>query len=219
MHKGETQEPYKERCKSVFKDYCESNELNGEDKERDTTWYDMIQRCNLAKMVATDGHKTVADLGSYKGGMTYALKECGIGHVVSTERSKPCCERHIKLSNDDVVCCDVFRLPLRHVDALVSYCFLGAYIPDELKKGVTLAGVFDGLSKSSDTIYSVDFRREYAEWFGYKALEEGEILQKLKETLTDFEIEQLGSFGDCGWWAWKEPRIGFKFTKRTTSIA
>lgn len=205
------------RAGNVFRGYLTLVGFDERDGEMDLRNYGMAHRLKLADIVASDGHKVAADLGSQYGGMSHALKECGM-RTVSTEYLGSHCKRYLKRVNDEVVRCDSFRLPLRNLDALVSYMFLGAYLPSELRKGRHgLGEVFDELSRSAGTIYSVEPQSEYSAWFGGRdLLGADEIELKLKEKLPDFEVEPLGKFG-----MYKKPlsffperRLGFKFTKK-----
>lgn len=202
------------RAEKAFRSYSVLAGFGRENREIENSFYDMADRLKLADAVASDGHRAAADLGSQFGGMTYALKACGVDNVVSTEHSKAYCKRYLARVNDNVVRCDSFRLPLRNIDALVSYMFLGAFVPDELEKNRTLSEIFKELSKSSGTIYSVEIQQEYSNWFGKKMLEPREIRKKLKETLQDFEVEYIGSFGKYGRLFWKQEKLGFRFTKK-----
>lgn len=201
--------------------------------ERDTKWhddelYDMEQRLKLAKKVVNDnGNRRVADLGSYYGGMSYALRACGAKPVsaeISAHRCRSIKNRGI---NDEVVRCDSFSLPLREMDALVSYMFLGLCIPEKPGQMRDLAGIFRELSKSAGTIYSVELKREYAGWFENGRTDKKAVILKadpgdpeiigkrLEEALPDFEVEYLGEFGryrETG--TATDDRIGFKFTKK-----
>ncbi len=210
-----------DRAEKAFRSYSILAGFGKENYEVERLFYDMADRLELADAVASDGHRSAADLGSQYGGMTHALKECGV-RAVSTEYLDSHCKRYLKRVNDEVVKCDSFRLPLRNLDALVSYMFLGAYVPFEFRKGRSLGEVFDELSISSDTIYSVELQQEYSNWFGKKTLEPGEIEQKLKGTLQDFEVEPLGKFGvherrlsffPEGTFI-PEKRLGFRFTRK-----
>ncbi len=126
--------------------------------------YDMNQRLKFAKLIAEDGKKVVADLGSLAGGMSYALKEYGV-RAISTDIRKVNCKRIKERGiNEDVVLCNSFKLPIRDADALVSYMFLGAYAYPRLKIN-GISKVFDELSRSADTIYSVELKAEYQNWF------------------------------------------------------
>ncbi len=231
-----------DRAKSIFEKYVRIHGLSGKMAERDYKNYDMSQRLRLADMVAADGHKTVADLGSQKGGMSHALNEAGV-RAVSTEiyvKKRPfedflfCGEpsyaehfKDLRKVNETVVCCDSFRPPFRGLDALVSYMFLGLYLPEKLHKGFwffrkpkTINDVFDELSKSADTIYSVELQSEYSAWFGgmKKGMEPSEIKDNLEEALPDFDVEYLGAFGTYTAGTSPDERLGFKFTK-TKNVA
>ncbi len=191
--------------------------------------YDMGQRLLLAGKVAEDGKKVVADLGSLVGGMSYALEECGV-RAVSTEIGKANCKRIKERGiNDDVVLCNSFRLPFRDVDALVSYMFLGEYVYPRLRN-TNLSKIFRELSRSADTIYSVELKSEYKDWFKEDPETADEIKEKLSEALPDFDVEYLGEFGKYkdehivrgrfmdGDVALDDEhtddRLGFKFTKK-----
>lgn len=167
----------------------------GEFEEKtDREQYDMGQRLRLAERVAADGNRMVADLGSLVGGMSYALKDCGV-RAVSTEIGKKNCKRIRERDiNEDVVWCSSFKLPLRDVDALVSYMFLGAYVYPRLRKN-SLPKIFGELSKSADTIYSVELKSEYRDWFRQEPDTPSEIKEKLDRALPDFDVEYLGEFG------------------------
>lgn len=205
------------RCGSEFEEKCEREQ------------YDMGQRLRLAGKVAEDGNKIVADLGSLVGGMSYALKECGV-RAVSTELGKKNCKRiRARGINDDVVWCNSFKLPIRDVDALVSYLFLGAYVYPRLRKN-SLSKIFRELSKSADTIYSVELKSEYTDWFNWHEPDTPSgIKERLDRALPDFEVEYLGEFGkykdeylvrgkfmdgDFALDEHIEDRLGFKFTKK-----
>lgn len=204
-----------ERSKTVFEKYSKLHNLSKHEQEDDQERYDMSQRLKLADMVTADGHKVVADLGSQYGGMSHVLKEDGL-MAISTEMAPAFCKRYLKKPDDDaVIRCDSFRLPLKGVDALVSYMFLGLYLPDELGKNRTIRDVFDELSRSSDTIYSVELKSEYELWFGPDVLTPGELEQNLQGFLPDWDVELLGKFGvfDTDYCDTEE-RLGFKFTKK-----
>ncbi len=218
------------RADAAFRRY--SNLLNFESYQADGDGrsYDMSQRLKLADLVVNDGKQIVADLGSQCGGMTHALKEAGVKKVVSTEHLRAYCMEYTRKVNDGyVVRCDSFRLPLRHLDALVSYMFLGQNMgqnrrPYRLGDPHGLKDIFEKLSKSADTIYSVERQSEYSRWFDPNWFDPKtrtvfapeEIEKKLREVLSpDFEVEPLGGFGlyrerpaDV------EARLGFKFTKK-----
>lgn len=200
--------------------------------ERDDRTYDMSQRLKLADRVAADGHDVVADLGSRFGGMSHALKECGVRVVVSTEYSHTA--KDIKKVNDDVVRCDSFRLPLRNLDALVSYMFLGRYLPGQLLRTRTMRDIFGELSESAETIYSVELASEYHEWLNenyyHHSKTPEQLEKKMRAALPDFEVEFLGEFGKYAGYASKRDtllpdfpapsaidRLGFKFTKKNAS--
>lgn len=226
-----------DRAEAVFEKYAKAHCLSKDGAERDYKNYDMSQRLRLADMVAADGHKAVADLGSQKGGMSHALKEAGVKTVVSTEMyvrifDDFCGEpgyaeyfKGLRKVNEDVVCCDSFRPPFRGLDALVSYMFLGLYLPDKLRKGIwffrkpkTINDVFNGLSKSADTIYSVELQSEYSDWFGSKkSMEPSEIKEHLKNSLPDFDVECLGAFGTFTAGTSPDERLGFKFSRKAPS--
>lgn len=225
-----------DRAKEVFGKYAKIHGLSGNGAERDYKNYDMSQRLRLADMVVADGHKSVADLGSQKGGMTHALKEAGV-KVVSTEMyvrffcGGPGYAEYFKdlrKVNDDVVCCDAFRPPFRGLDALVSYMFLGMYLPGKLRKGrrwlfrkpITINDAFDELSKSADTIYSVELQSEYSSgWFGRKkGMEPSEIEKTLKGALPDFDVEFLGAFGTYTAGTSPDERLGFKFSRKAPRL-
>ncbi len=238
-----------DRAEEVFEKYAKAHCLSKKDVERDYKNYDMSQRLRLADMVAADGHKTVADLGSQKGGMSHALKEVGV-KVVSTEiyvnkypfenflfcdiggfRDNPLYVEQFKdlrKVNEDAVCCDSFRPPFRGLDALVSYMFLGLYLPDKLvRKGVwffrkprTINDAFNELSKSADTIYSVELQSEYSDWFGSKkSMEPSEIKEHLKDSLPDFDVECLGAFGTYTAGTSPDERLGFKFSRKAPLLS
>ncbi len=203
------------RFARVLREYSEKLGFDKRDEETDNRAYDMSQRLKLAEMVAADGKTVVADLGTQWGGMSHALKECGLG-VVSTEYISSYCKKYIRKVNDEVIRCDSFHLPIRKVDALVSYMFLGQNLPDERRKGPSMGEIFEELSRTADTIYSVDLQAEYSAWFDTESLlEPADIEKRLKEALPDFKVEPLaGNFGlltECGQML---DRIGFKFTKR-----
>lgn len=194
----------------------------------DRNFYDMNERMRLAARIRADGNGTAVDLGAHHGGMTYALKESGL-RAVSTDYEDHFCKKQLKRVNDgNVVRCDAFHPPFRDMDApLVSYMFLGKYLPGELypkgKRSRTVAKVFDELSRSSDTIYMVELDAEYREWFGDKipdpeTMQRGDdesgdafenrqeaaraefaqkIEEELKKNLPKFNVEPLGKFGEC----------------------
>ncbi len=204
------------RADAALRSYSALAGFDWRDEEMDLRNYDMSQRLKLADIVASDGNRTVADLGSQYGGMSHVLKECGM-RTVSTEYLDSHCKRYLKRVNDEVIRCDSFRLPLRNLDALVSYMFLGAYVPFELRKGRSLGEVFDGLSRSAGTIYSVEPQSEYSAWFGGGEMPgAGEIELKLREKLPDFEVEPLAKFGlhKRRPSFFPEKRLGFRFTKK-----
>lgn len=202
------------RAEKAFRSYSALVGFDWRDEEMDLRNYGMAQRLRLAEIVAVDKHKVAADLGSQYGGMTHALKECGM-RTVSTEYLDSHCKKYLKRVSDEVVRCDSFHLPLRNLDALVSYMFLGAYLPSELRKGRSLAGVFDELSRSAGTIYSVERKSEYSAWFGgTDVLGSGEIESRLREELPDFEVEPLGKFGVYKTSFFPEKRLGFRFTRK-----
>lgn len=207
-----------DRSKTVFEKYSKLHNLSKYEQQDDQERYDMSQRLRLADTVAADGHRIVADLGSMSGGMTHALREDGLV-AISTEMVPEFCSGYLKKTNDDatVIRCDSFRLPLKGVDALVSYMFLGLYLPDRRDNGnnKSIGDVFDELSRSSDTVYSVELKSEYEWWFGPDVLTPRELEQKLKEHLPDWDVESLGKFGvfDTDYCDTAE-RLGFKFTKK-----
>ncbi len=208
--------------------YLKLQDANEPETKVELEQYDMGQRLRLAGQVAKDGNKIVADLGSLVGGMSYALKECGV-RAVSTELGKKNCKRIRKRGiNEDVVWCSSFKLPVHNVDALVSYMFLGAYVYPRLRKN-SLPKIFGELSKSADTIYSVELKSEYRDWLRQEPDTPSEIKEKLDRALPDFEVEYLGEFGkyrdeclvrgrftegDVALETHIEDRLGFKFTRK-----
>lgn len=212
-------------CEKVFRKYIG---LHGDDEElsvMDSRAFGMGERLKLARKVEEDGNKIVADLGSHFGGMSHALKEYGV-RTVSTDIAKRKCKR-IKGNdiNEEVVQCDSFRLPLRGIDALVSYMFLGMYIRPLLRDGrSSLSGIFDALLRSADAVYSVELKSEYTEWLNgnneyfnklfYSDYGSNLIEQKLRKALPELEVEYLGEFGDYAESGRASGRTGFKFTKK-----
>lgn len=225
-----------DRTKYVSEKYAKMHGLPGEMMERDYKDYDMSQRLRLADMVAADDHKTVADLGSQKGGMSHALKECGV-EAISLEYDGSRCENDLKKVNPgNVVRCDAFHPPFKRVpDAVaVSYMFLGWFVPEELAKGRTLADIFSGLSPFPK-IYSAELQFEYSSWFAdprelkravndgrprgwfgqMELLEPQEIKLKLEGALPDWEVEDLGNFGARrGLDGESYGRLGFRLTRK-----
>lgn len=208
----------RDRAEKALRSYAAMAGFDERDEDMDLRNYGMVHRLELADIVAADGGgKTVADLGSQYGGMTHALKECGI-RTVSTEYLDSHCKRYLNGVNDgEVVRCDSFHLPLRNLDALVSYMFLGAYVPVELRKGRGLGEVFDELSRSAGAIYSVEPQSEYSAWLGGREIMGAdEIEVRLREELPDFEVEPLGKFGTYKSRSsfFPEKRLGFRFTRK-----
>ncbi len=213
---------------AVFEKYQKLLGFGGRAAEMDRAEYDMGQRVKLAGIVASEGHNVVADLGSLSGGMTHALRECGLDAISverydtrafplpsPSEKQQPSYFEHLKKVNDKIVRCDAFRLPLRGLDALVSYMFLGDAMWYKLHAGRKVKDVFGKLSESAGTIYSVELQSEYSEWFdgtatkkmlllserlemsaNRKMLEPEEIEEKLKRALgSGWDVEYLGVFG------------------------
>lgn len=218
------------RADAAFRRYSDLLGFGKYQEDGDDRSYDMSQRLKLAELVVKDGKRVVADLGSHWGGMSHALKEAGVKRVVSTEHILSYCTKYIrKVNKDDLVLCDSFHLPLRRLDALVSYMFLGQNLgqnrmPYVLGDPQGLKEIFERLSGSADTIYSVERQSEYSRWFDPKWFDpkertvfaSEEIGKKLRAALSpDFEVESLGGFGlyrECP--ADAEARLGFKFTKK-----
>ncbi len=207
-----------EFTQQVVRSYSEKLDLRRYQEFMDSDIYDMSQRLRLADIVAKDGHRRAADLGSQWGGMSHALRETGV-RTVSTEFLYEYCRDYLRKLDCDVVHCDAFRLPIRNADALVSYMFLGKYLPRECEKGWAIADVFEELSRSSDTIYSVELQSEYSKWFSGKLLEPERILRELETALPDFDVEALGDFGTSSEWPdyEVERRLGFKFTNNNNT--
>lgn len=203
------------RFERVFEDYSRKLGFDKYDEEIDHKAYDMSSRLKLADIVAREGKRTAGDLGSEYGGMSHALKAVGI-RAVSTEYLSSNI-KFLKKPEGDVVRCDSFHLPLKNVDALVSYMFLGKFVPHEIHRGRNLAEIFGELSMSADAIYSVELQAEYSHWFESDedaVLESNEIEDRLKAALPNFEVKPIGDFGlltECGQML---DRIGFRFTKK-----
>lgn len=183
------------------------------------SFYDMTQRMRLAKKVKADGNKIVADLGSLYGGMSEALSKYGV-NVVSTDNDRNNCESIRNRADEygmdkiSVVMCNVFHPPFKKLDAMVSHMFLGLFTLGELDKGRNLSEIFGELGRSTDTIYSVEFKDEYSAWFK-KAIEDPkDIEQLLREALPGFDIEYMGEFGRFSTTYKDIERIGFKFVKK-----
>lgn len=209
-----------ERAKSVSGRYSGLLGFNAYQEESDVRNYDMFQRLELADIVAKDGHKRAADLGSQWGGMSHALSETGIT-VISTEFLYEHCKNYLKKLGNDVIHCDSFCLPLKKIDALVSYMFLGENLTRQFHGKHGIEEIFKGLFGAADTIYSVERKSEYSGWFGRKTLEPDEIRTKLTESLPDVDVEFIGTFGkftaedeEEGEFCYYEDRLGFKFTKK-----
>lgn len=213
----------------AFRKYSEALGLEKHQEYTDDESYDMSQRLKLADIIAKDGKKTAVDLGSQAGGMTHALKEAGVEKVVSTEHIRAYCTKYIRHVNDGyAVVCDSFRLPIKNADALVSYMFLGQNMgqnrkPYQLGNPAGLKDIFERLSKSADTVYSVELQTEWSRLFDPKwayqqertLFEPEEIEKRLKGALSpDFEVESLGSFGIYHEENRAFPRFGFKFTRK-----
>ncbi len=208
-----------ERFENVLRQYCNILGFDKHEKKADTNAYDMSQRLRLADIVARDGNNVVADLGSQGGGMAYALKDCGV-RAVATEFDYNECKDYLKKLGMDVIHCNSFYLPLK-ADAAVSYMFLGQNLPSQLRKDRKIKDIFDMLSRTTDTIYSVELQAEYSDWFGHKQLESGEIEERLKECLPDFQVEYIGDFGVFSEGAEYDgfiDRIGFKFTRKNRQV-
>lgn len=224
MSGNKFQDNYSERFRTAFENCPKQRCLwEGED-EIDLRAYDMSQRLKLSDIIVGDSKSVVADLGSAFGGMSYALKERGL-KVVSTEIRRGFCKSYLKNVNEyNVIHCDSFHPPLKDVDALVSYMFLGLYLPEQLaKKNENISDVFEELSSSADTIYSVELKSEYSGWFewrslfGWKSFDQDEIRENLGKALPNWDVEFLGKFGQFVTTdGYTEDRFGFRFTRRKT---
>lgn len=212
------QDTHDERSRKVFDKYSKLQRLWDWGEEDDWRIYDMSQRLKLSDIIVGDGKMLVVDLGSESGGMSYALKECGL-RVVSTDIRRVFRDSDLRqVNNYNIVRCDSFHPPLKDVNALVSYMFLGLYLPEQLAKGSerkTINDIFEELSSSADTVYSVELKSEYWGLFGWKSLNQDEIRENLGNALPDWDVESLGKFGqyitedgDT------EDRLGFRFTKK-----
>ncbi len=228
------------RADAAFRRYSKLVGLESCRKDADIRTYDLSYRLKLADVVAAEGNNGfVTDLGSEYGGMSYALLDAGV-NVVSAEYENSKCKNELqKINPGNVVRCDVFRSPFRSVQdgypkspAAVSYMFLGWFVPEELAKGRSLAGVFGGLPFQK--IYSVELQFEYSSWFArperlkravvagrrsgwskvMELLEPSEIKLKLEEALPEWDMEDLGSFGARSLEGKSYDRLGFKFTRK-----
>lgn len=226
-----------DRAGNVFRGYSYLLGAGKRREELDRQTYDMSQRLKLAEMVAAEGNWLVADLGSEHGGMSYALKECGL-EAVSVEYDGPRCKNELKKVNPgNVVRCDAFHPPFRadspsKPEAAVSYMFLGWFVPEELAKDRDLAGIFAELPFSK--IYSAELQFEYSSWFagpdelkravkdgrpkgwsrGMELLEPREIRTDLEWALPGWDVEYMGTFGARPLYGKLHDRLGFRFTKK-----
>lgn len=215
-----------DRTGNAFSRYSDALGLEPDYEYYDSWAYDMSQRSKLAGIVVKDGKEVVVDLGSYRAGMTHALKEAGVEKVISTEHVISDCKRYIRKINDYVVLCDSFRLPFRESrpslcilsepdrtplkpDALVSYMFLGQNMgqnrkPYQLGNPDGLKDIFKRLLGPVDTVYSVELQTEWSRLFDPKwayqhertLFEPEEIEKRLKGALSP-EFE-VESLGSFG---------------------
>lgn len=222
---------YEKLAESAFRDFSGALNFDGKGKKNYGCEYGMEKRLMLASKVAEDGEKRVLDLASGRGIMTFAMQKYGID-VVSTEIEEPLCKNELsEVNSGRVVRCNGFQPPFKKnsFDAVVSYNFFGeGYMIGELAKGKGLKDVFEELSSAADTIYSVDLKENYANWFatitelkknGFPEPEE--LKTKFENALGErWDVSYLGPFGI--WIPEKDEtgksgiydRVGFKFTKK-----
>lgn len=200
------------------------------EKKRDWNHYSMKERLKLAKIVSEnlkDKNGLVVELGSEKGGMSYALLRERL-RVLSVENDF---ENYLtsKLVNENAVLEDAFDFkPEEKAAAVVSYMFLGACMPGKSDTSETkeagkrnaerVRQTFESLAEHyrTGTFYSVELQRELYGWFGWHALDKEQIEKKMKEALPGWEVESLGEFGVFvgGSYDDIEDRLGFKFVKK-----
>lgn len=214
---------------AVFENYAKLVGMDECEKKRDWKIYNMSERMKLAKKVRRDLEKDgklgrpVVDMGSEWGGMSYALLEEGL-NVISVENDF---ENYLvsRAVNENTVQEDAFALKLdEQAGALVSYMFLGACMPGRADESGTpeaarknmerVRRTFEGLASSynTDTVYCVELQRELYCLFGWHALDERQIEEKMKEALPGWDVESLEGFGvfvgDM------EDRLGFRLTRK-----